>query len=353
MNADRAKACTIVGMLSHPLYLIHVPSDRSASWPVDTGFLQRSTHIAVLPGVGAGAALISASIGRRLARDWPFRARGHRSAWLINTRAAPGIAAGRAVGLRSLFTGRGDRATAPFGRRNPVDPFIRIPGMEGVPLPHDGPADAAAPARGRAVSFALLDRLRARKPMTSPQGLDRLDALMLAVARDCDKAALEALFVHFGPLIKSWLMRSGSSASAADDLVQDTFVAVWHKAHQFDPGRARVAAWLFTITRNLRVDRLRRPGESWSTLDDAGVDGIASPDGLAEDALSARQREGRVRWALSQLTADQRNLLQLNFYEDKSHSDIAAELALPLGTVKTRLRRAAARLRELLDDHRP
>ena len=189
--------------------------------------------------------------------------------------------------------------------------------------------------------------------MTSPDGLDRLDALMLAVARDCDKAALEALFVHFGPLIKSWLMRSGSSESAADDLVQDTFVAVWHKAHQFDPKRARVAAWLFTISRNLRVDRLRRPGESWSTLDDVAVGDIPSPEGAAEDVLDTRQREFRVRWALSQLTPDQRNLLQLNFYEDKSHSDIAAELALPLGTVKTRLRRAASLLRDLLDDHRP
>ena len=189
--------------------------------------------------------------------------------------------------------------------------------------------------------------------MTSPDGLDRLDALMLAVARDGDKAALEALFVHFGPLIKSWLIRSGSSPSAADDLVQDTFVAVWHKAGQFDPARARVAAWLFTITRNLRVDRLRRPGESWSTLDEAAVDEIPTTECGAEDVLSARQRQVRVRWALAQLTADQRNLLQLNFYEDKSHSDIAAQLALPLGTVKTRLRRAASLLRELLEDHRP
>ncbi len=189
--------------------------------------------------------------------------------------------------------------------------------------------------------------------MTSPDGLDRLDALMLAVARDCDKAALQALFVHFAPLIKSWLVRSGSSPSAADDLVQDTFVAAWHKAHQFDPSRARLAAWLFTITRNLRVDRMRRPGESWSSLDDAAVDEIPAPDRAADDVLSARQRELRVRWALSQLTPDQRRLLQLNFYEDKSHSAIATELALPLGTVKTRLRRAATLLRELLEDHRP
>ena len=217
----------------------------------------------------------------------------------------------------------------------------------------DKDPDTGPRAPQSSVSFTLLNRLRGRKQMTSPDGLDRLDALMLAVARDCDKAALQALFVHFGPLIKSWLTRSGTSPSAADDLVQDTFVAVWHKAHQFDPARARVAAWLFTITRNLRVDRLRRPGESWSTLDEAALDDIPTTDVAAEDVLSARQRERCVRRALAQLTPDQRNLLQLNFYEDRSHSDIATQLALPLGTVKTRLRRAASLLRELLEDHRP
>jgi len=218
--------------------------------------------------------------------------------------------------------------------------------------PQSGAVEGVADPKG-SVSFTLLRRLRSRKVMNTPDGLDGLDAAMLAVARDCDKAAFAALFAHFAPLVKSWLMRSGSSSSAADDLVQDTFVLVWHKAYQFDPARARVAAWIFTIARNLRVDRLRRVGDTWSALDDAELQEIPAADSAAEDALSARQREARVRWALSQLTPDQRSLLQLNFYEDQSHSDIASQLSLPLGTVKTRLRRAAARLRELLHDHRP
>ncbi len=215
-----------------------------------------------------------------------------------------------------------------------------------------GTDDDGADAGG-SVSFTLLHRLRARRLMDSPDRLDGLDALMLAVARDGDRAAFAALFAHFGPLVKSWLMRSGTSDSAADDIVQDTFVLLWNKAHQFDPARARVAAWLFTIARNLRIDRLRRVGDAGAMLDDAALDDLPAPDRPADDALGARRAEQRVRWALSQLTADQRHLLQLNFYEDRSHSDIASQLALPLGTVKTRLRRAAARLRELLHDHRP
>ena len=221
-----------------------------------------------------------------------------------------------------------------------------------VPFPPSNTVEGDADLRG-AVSFTLMRRLQGRGKMNSADGLERLDAWMLAVARDCDKAAFAALFAHFGPLLKSWLIRSGSSPSAADDLVQDTFVLLWHKAHQFDPKRARVAAWLFTIARNLRVDRLRRVGESWPALDDAVIDATPAPDVPADDALSARQSASRVRWALTQLTSDQRSLLLLNFYEDKSHADIASQLALPLGTVKTRLRRAAARLRELLQDHRP
>jgi RNA polymerase sigma-70 factor (ECF subfamily) len=88
-------------------------------------------------------------------------------------------------------------------------------------------------------------------------------------------------------------------------------------------------------------------------LDDADLEAIPGLERAGDEALSARQREQHVRWALSQLAPDLRHLLQLNFYEDKSHTDIATQLALPLGTVKTRLRRAAARLRELLQDHRP
>ena len=214
-------------------------------------------------------------------------------------------------------------------------------------------ADEGVPGPSASVSFTLLRRLDAQKPASSPDGLERLDALVLAVARDCDKIAFADLFSHFGPLLKSWLIRSGSSPSAADDLVQDAFVLVWHKAHQFDPARARVAAWLFTIARNLRVDRLRRVGDSWSALDDADLEAMPGLERAGDEVLSARQREHHVRWALSRLAPDLRHLLQLNFYEDKSHTDIATQLALPLGSVKTRLRRAAARLRGLLQDHRP
>lgn len=179
---------------------------------------------------------------------------------------------------------------------------------------------------------------------------DDYDAWMIAVARHQDRAAFGRLFEHFGPRLKSWLIRTGSAPDSVDDLVQDTFVLLWRKAGQFDPERARVAAWLFTIARNLRVDRLRATGAAWLSLDGAELDHLADPAAGSEERLSQARIGASVRSALAQLSGEQRTLVQLSFYEDKSHSIIASELSMPLGTVKTRLRAAAARLRQLLEE---
>ena len=181
---------------------------------------------------------------------------------------------------------------------------------------------------------------------------DTFDEWMVAIAQHQDRHALEQLFAHFAPRLKSWLMRTGSQQEMADDLVQDTFVLLWRKAAQFDPSRARVAAWLFTIARNLRVDRRRGWCEAWLALDKGDADQIQDPSPGFDVRLEAAQSEIRVRRALTQLTSDQRTLVQLSFYDDKSHSSIASEMRLPLGTVKTRLRAAATRLRQLLEEDR-
>ncbi len=201
----------------------------------------------------------------------------------------------------------------------------------------------------------------ARKPalkLVAPQdpadsSTDEIEGWMLAIARHQDRQAFGRLFEHFGPRLKSWLMRTGSSPEFADDLVQDAFVMLWRKAAQFDPSRARVAAWLFTIARNLRVDRKRGVSGSWLSLDVSEVEQTADPTPDVETRLARARSEETVREALTQLTSDQRTLVQLSFYDDKPHSSIAAETGLPLGTVKTRLRAAAARLRSLLEEERP
>ncbi|MDI6624924.1 MAG: sigma-70 family RNA polymerase sigma factor [Brevundimonas sp.] len=172
------------------------------------------------------------------------------------------------------------------------------------------------------------------------------DRLIQAVARDRDRDAFAALFDHFAPRLKAYLMRSGAAPAAADDFAQDAMLTVWRKAELFDPSRARAATWIFTIARNRRIDALRRESRPLPvpeiTLD--------SPDPeRPDDLLEARQDEGRVRVALRSLKPDQIEVIQMAFFQDLTHAEVAQSLALPLGTVKSRIRNAMIKLRDLLD----
>jgi len=186
-----------------------------------------------------------------------------------------------------------------------------------------------------------------------PERDPQLDRWMVAVALHHDRAAFAALFRHFGPRLKGWLWRTGSSIEEAEEIAQDAFVNLWRKAAQFDASRANVGSWLFTIARNLRIDRRRAIHDTWTKLDDMEDRDVADSSASQEDSVSRRQHDERVRDAMARLTDDQRELVKLSFYEDMSHARIAAELKLPLGTVKTRLRRAATLLRGLLEECRP
>lgn len=171
---------------------------------------------------------------------------------------------------------------------------------------------------------------------------------MTQVAAHRDEAAFNRLFRHLSPRLQHWLWNTGSSIQVAEDLAQEAFASLWRKASQFDSSRANVAAWLFTIARNLRVDRFRGAAELIESLDEHDSDQFVSPDPSPEALLLAKQQAERIRWALRQLPEEHSSLFRLAYYDQKSQSIIAADLSLPLGTVKTRMRRASARLRDLL-----
>lgn len=167
-------------------------------------------------------------------------------------------------------------------------------------------------------------------------------ALMLAVRDRQDRAAFAQLFRHFAPRVKAFLMKAGTEAALAEDCAQDVLATVWQKAHLFDPSRASVATWVFTIARNRRIDMARRDRRPEPEALDWGGDSH-EPD--QADVYEAAQETRRLTDALSTLPEAQRALVARAFYGELSHSEIAAETGLPLGTIKSRIRLALDRLR--------
>jgi RNA polymerase sigma-70 factor (ECF subfamily) len=180
--------------------------------------------------------------------------------------------------------------------------------------------------------------------MNRPAEVAEMDALLGRVAVNQDRAAFAVLFAHFAPRVKAYLLRLGAPSGVAEELAQETLLSVWRKARLFDPAKASAATWLFTIARNLRIDAIRR--EKRPELDPE--DFMPEPDADADAGLMLAENEGRLRLALKELPADQIQVVELSFFADKPHSQIAIELDIPLGTVKSRLRLAMGRLKRAM-----
>lgn len=176
---------------------------------------------------------------------------------------------------------------------------------------------------------------------------DRFSLLILQVARDRDRTAFASLFDYFAPRIKSYLMRLGSDAATAEELTQEVMITLWRKAGLFDASRATAATWLFRIARNRRIDSLRRDRSALIDAEDPTLRPPAPED--QDEELDARQREDRVREAIQALPQEQADLIRRAFFSGLSHSQIAEETGLPLGTVKSRIRLAFSRLRRILE----
>ena len=173
-------------------------------------------------------------------------------------------------------------------------------------------------------------------------------ALIEAIAERRDRAAFADLFAYFGPRVKAWMLRAGSHPTAAEELAQETMLAVWQKARLFDPARAGASTWIFTIARNLRIDALRRERHPSELMQDAAEEPDAPMQ--ADRVLAISQQETRIRAALTLLPPEQADVIRKAFFEDKVHAEIEKELGIPLGTVKSRLRLAMNRLRAVLGD---
>jgi len=177
---------------------------------------------------------------------------------------------------------------------------------------------------------------------------DEAADLIEAIATGQDRVAFAALFRHFAPRIRAFLMRGGADSEAAQEVAQEAMIMVWRKAASFDRARASAATWIFTIARNKRIDLLRRVGKPAIEAED-WLTAFAPADGGPDKSITADQTYNRMKELMGSLSAEQLAVIRKAFFEDKTHTAIAEELGLPLGTVKSRIRLALGRLREALE----
>lgn len=167
---------------------------------------------------------------------------------------------------------------------------------------------------------------------------------MLRIRDNQDQAAFAELFAHFAPRVKGFLIRSGADASLAEECAQEVMATCWHKAHMFDPTRASVATWIFTVARNRKIDVLRR--QRRPEPEDLGWGPEHEPE--QADVLALQQESEQLGQAIADLPPAQRELIEKAYFGDLTHSEIAAQTGLPLGTIKSRIRLALERLRHAM-----
>jgi RNA polymerase sigma factor (sigma-70 family) len=182
-------------------------------------------------------------------------------------------------------------------------------------------------------------------------------------ARNHDRMAFRQLYEHFAPLIKSYAFKVPGLEQKevfAEELIQETMLKVWTRADSFDPHLASPGTWIFTIARNMRIDMLRKSARhvvnTVSLQHDEDDSALDLEDIWFEDELSdvytivSQQRtETLIRESLRTLPEDQAEILRKVYMEDKSHTEVAEELQLPLGTVKSRVRLALNKLKLFVD----
>ena len=214
--------------------------------------------------------------------------------------------------------------------------------------------------RDRAPKFSGLgDRVVISSPLKPNKGTSKLrtmadgldnNKLMEKVVANGDKEAFSQLYSHFAPRIKAMMMKMSPDSSVAEEVAQEAMITLWRKAHSFDPNKASLSTWLFTIARNLRIDRFR--AKKKDNLDPNEPMLLPSAEPSAEETVFREEESIKVRNCISKLPEDQQEVVGLAFMEGMTHQEIADNLGIPLGTVKSRLRLSFEKLRPMLKELR-
>ncbi len=201
----------------------------------------------------------------------------------------------------------------------------------------------------------LSDSVDEDEPMDPAGAAEKIDEALLAAIATGDGSALGQLYDRYAALALAVAYRVLGERNAAEDAVQDAFLAVWRRVDSYDASRGAVRSWLLTIVRNGAIDRRR--GRHARALQDTPLDDVAFRLATAAEetfaAVAATVEAERVRAALAALPAEQREAIELAYFGGLTQHEIATHTGAPLGTVKGRMRLGLHKMREQLDDLLP
>ena len=173
----------------------------------------------------------------------------------------------------------------------------------------------------------------------------KLSELMVKVKNDRDQIAFSNLFDFLAPKLKAYFIQNGLSADISEELTQEVMSIIWSKSDRYDSSKSAVTTWVYTIARNKKVDFFRKSAKINVNDDDIREFLYENGD---QDKLSRKEAAEQVNRINKELNQDQRKMIKMNFFENKSHKKIAEELEIPLGTVKSRIRNILIKMQRLL-----
>ena len=179
------------------------------------------------------------------------------------------------------------------------------------------------------------------------------DAEIIRRIRAGDRTAFLEFYDRCAPLLMSVAARILNDRREAEDVLQDVFTQVWHRSGGYDAELGSLAAWAVALTRNKAIDRIRASTRRRRLIEEIALSAEGASEAPAppgNEWLHGRERAERIRVALADLSADQRQVIELAYFAGMSQSEIATRLDQPLGTIKARIRRGMLRLREQLGD---
>ena len=176
---------------------------------------------------------------------------------------------------------------------------------------------------------------------------DDLTLCVELIGKNQDKLAFNSIFKYFAPRLKSFLVKAGSTDTQAEEVIQEVMIAVWTKSSTYDSSKSSVSTWIYTIARNKRIDKIRKEKRHYLSESDEGLE--IPVNSTQEKEIFTAQVSNSLKKYMSNLPEEQSKLLKLSYFYNKTHADISAELKIPLGTVKSRIRLALTKMRHLVE----